>query len=320
MHLQLESTSKFKVLIVDDEPDKRQLLSLAMEMAGYTVITAVDGVEGLAAVDQHKLDLVITDVMMPNMDGYEFARRLRSNPSTRYIPIIIQTAAKSTGEDPRRGAQVGALAYITDPTDLDLLLAKARTLLDFKNYIDALEEIAAQAKQGLQAKVAKDQAPEGESISQSEQEVLERLRLKMQSGSYDVFLCHNSEDKDAVKEIGKDLQRHGVLPWLDEWALRPGLPWQEVLEQQISQIKSVAVFVGKNGFGPWQQQELNAFLREFVARGCPVIPILLTDAPQKPELPIFLKGMTWVDFRKQEPDPLTRLLWGVTGESNWPIA
>jgi TIR domain len=108
-------------------------------------------------------------------------------------------------------------------------------------------------------------------------------------------------------------QAPGHLAWLDEWELRLGLPWLRLLEEQIKQIKSAAVFVGRNGIGPWQQQELEALLRTFVKRGCPVIPILLQDAPEKPELPIFLEGMTWVDFRVQSPDPMHQLRWGITG-------
>ena len=137
---------------------------------------------------------------------------------------------------------------------------------------------------------------------------------KIETGDFDVFLCHNSNDKPSVKQIGNKLKDQGILPWLDEWELQPGLQWQQALEQQIESIKSVAVFVGENGFGPWQQQELNAFLREFVNRGCPVIPVLLSDALKKPELPVFLKGMTWVDFKKDEPDPMEQLIWGITGE------
>ncbi len=60
--------------------------------------------------------------------------------------------------------------------------------------------------------------------------------------------------------------------------------------------------------------ELEAFLREFTRRGCPVIPVILAGAPGTPQLPIFLQGMTWVDFRKQDPDPVTRLIWGITGK------
>jgi diguanylate cyclase (GGDEF)-like protein len=134
--------SKFNVLLVEDDPDKRNLLQVALEMAGYSVVTATDGVEGLQAVESHQPDLIVTDVMMPRMDGYELARRVRSNPSTRFIPVIIQTAQRGEAEDQRLGSEVGALGYITDPTDLDLLLARARTLLDFKNYLDSCEEAA----------------------------------------------------------------------------------------------------------------------------------------------------------------------------------
>jgi hypothetical protein len=139
------------------------------------------------------------------------------------------------------------------------------------------------------------------------------LRGKIATGYFDVFLCHNSQDKPTVKDIGKQLKDYGVLPWLDEWELRPGLPWQRALEDQIPRIKAAAVFVGKEGIGPWQQAELWVFLDEFFRRGCPVIPVLLPSAPSKPDLPIFLRGMTWVDFRKQEPDPVRQLIWGITG-------
>ena len=102
--------------------------------------------------------------------------------------------------------------------------------------------------------------------------------------------------------------------WLDEWELRPGLPWQQLLEEQISRIKSAAVFVGKKDIGPWQDMELQAFLREFVKRKCPVIPVILPECRDAPVLPIFLAGMTWVDFRKKDPDPIEWLIWGITGE------
>ncbi len=133
---------KKSVLVVDDDEDKLLLLKVALEMDGCNVRTARDGEEGLAAVISYQPDLIVTDVMMPKMDGYELARRVRANPMTRFIPIIIQTAARNDAQDQRRGAEVGALGYITDPTDLDLLLARARTLLDFKAYLDTCEEAA----------------------------------------------------------------------------------------------------------------------------------------------------------------------------------
>ena len=135
-------TEKFNVLVVDDEPDKRTLLTVALQMAGYEVRTANDGEAGLAAIHSYQPDLIITDVMMPKVDGYELARRVRANPQTKFIPVIIQTAARHDAEGVRYGSEVGALGYITDPTDIDLLLARARTLLDFKEYLNTCEEQA----------------------------------------------------------------------------------------------------------------------------------------------------------------------------------
>jgi DNA-binding NtrC family response regulator len=131
---------------------------------------------------------------------------------------------------------------------------------------------------------------------------------------FDVFLCHNSEDKRLIKQLNNRLIKRGLRPWLDEQELRPGQSWQTLLEQQIEQISSAAVFVGKSGIGPWQEMELRAFLSEFVRRKCPVIPVLLSNAPKKPVLPLFLREMTWVDFRKTDPDPMRQLIWGITGK------
>ena len=130
---------------------------------------------------------------------------------------------------------------------------------------------------------------------------------------FDVFLCHNSQDKPEVIEIAQQLQRRGLKSWLDVRDLRPGLSWQAELGKQIENIKSAAVFVGRSGIGPWQEEEIDAFLRQFKKRECPVIPVLLADAPKKPDIPIFLEGMMWVDFRQSESDPMEQLIWGITG-------
>ncbi|MDH6099944.1 GUN4 domain-containing protein [Anabaenopsis sp. FSS-46] len=135
-----------------------------------------------------------------------------------------------------------------------------------------------------------------------------------QKEKFDVFFCHNSKDKPEVIKVAEQLQQQGVKPWLDQWHLRPGFPWQRELEKQIEQIASAAVFVGKSGFGPWQSQEIDAFLRKFVNIGCPVIPVLLPEAPEEPKLPLFLEGLMWVDFRSQSPEPMEQLIWGITGK------
>lgn len=82
------------------------------------------------------------------------------------------------------------------------------------------------------------------------------IQGKMATNAFDVFLCYHNIDNAFVKHIGEQLKARGLLPWLDEWELRPGLSWQRLLEDQIEHIKSVAVFVGANGIGPWQLKGL----------------------------------------------------------------
>lgn len=134
--------------------------------------------------------------------------------------------------------------------------------------------------------------------------------------SFDVFMCHNSQDKDAVRQMNSRLLKSGVTTWLDEEQLPPGRLWQELLEEQIESIRTAAVFVGNSGLGPWQNIEIRAFLQEFVRRRCPIIPVILPDCSSVPALPLFLNQLTWVDFRKSTPDPYKNLLWGITGKKN----
>ena len=124
------------------------------------------------------------------------------------------------------------------------------------------------------------------------------VRHKVQSNSYDVFMCHNSEDKLEVRRIAMRLRSHGILPWLDEWELRPGLPWQQTLEEQIENIKSAAIFVGNSEIGPWQNMELNAFIRQFVQRQCPVIPVVLKTCGYCWRTPIIVPNSLNISSKK----------------------
>jgi hypothetical protein len=139
-----------------------------------------------------------------------------------------------------------------------------------------------------------------------------RERLAQQR-EFDVFLCHNSRDKADVKAVALELLKRGLKPWLDEWELRPGTRWQLSLEEQIKQVKSAAVFVGAEGIGPWQSEEIGAFLSACVRRGIPVIPVVLPNAGATPDWPPFLEQRMWVDFRQADPDPLEQLVFGIVG-------
>ncbi len=149
--------------------------------------------------------------------------------------------------------------------------------------------------------------------SRANMDICDYWRMRTVEENFDVFLCHNSQDKDAVRNMNKRLQSKKIRTWFDEEQLPPGRPWQELLEEQIGQIKTAAVFVGQSGLGPWQDIEMRAFLNEFLRRRSPVIPVILADCNQVPQLPLFLKQFTWVDFRRSVPEPFGRLFWGITG-------
>ena len=135
-----------------------------------------------------------------------------------------------------------------------------------------------------------------------------------QTMAFDVFLSHNGKDKPAVRELSAALEARGLAPWLDQEQLVPGRPWQEALEEIIIAIPAVAVLVGADGLGPWEEAEMRGALAESVRRGLPVIPVLLPGAPQQPRLPLFLTQFTWVDLRGGfTEDGLDRLEWGITG-------
>ena len=132
---------------------------------------------------------------------------------------------------------------------------------------------------------------------------------------FDVFISHNSHDKSAVRELVQALKSRNLKVWLDEEQLRPGLLWQKELERIIRTTCSAAVLVGKDGLGPWEDHEMRACLNQFVNRKLPVIPVLLPEAPNEPELPLFLAQFTWVDMRGGlTKEILDRLFWGITGE------
>lgn len=126
---------------------------------------------------------------------------------------------------------------------------------------------------------------------------------------YHLFLCHNNREKLAVRKVAKSLSNVGLNIWFDDWQLRPGDPWCNKLEHAIRTSKAAAVFVGKDGVGPWQSKEIRACLSESAERGMQVIPVLLPGAAETERLPIFLQDYQVVDLRN-----------GVSDEEVWQLA
>lgn len=116
----------FQILVVDDDKNTRMLFKAVLESANYSVLTAQDGVEALAIMDDHHVDLVVLDVMMPNMDGYAFTRTLRE--SNDNLPILM-VSAKQLPEDKKQGFLVGTDDYMTKPIDEEEMLLRIKALL-----------------------------------------------------------------------------------------------------------------------------------------------------------------------------------------------
>jgi len=119
-----------KILVVDDQPINVQLLKRKLEREGMTVATAYSGREALDLVAADKPDLILLDVMMPEMDGIEVCQRLQADDNNKSIPIIFITA-RTSKEGKIEGLGVGAVDYITKPIDLDETLARVQTQLRF---------------------------------------------------------------------------------------------------------------------------------------------------------------------------------------------
>ncbi|TFH37915.1 MAG: response regulator [Anaerolineales bacterium] len=117
-----------KILIAEDERDIRNLIAISLEHAGHEVITTVDGESALEQVYTERPDLVLLDVRMPRLDGYEVCRRIKLDLSLRKIPVAF-LSAKGQKAEIEQGLQAGAEAYIIKPFSLDTLLSTVAKLL-----------------------------------------------------------------------------------------------------------------------------------------------------------------------------------------------
>jgi two-component system phosphate regulon response regulator PhoB len=116
------------ILVADDEEDVRELVAYRLTRSGYEVIDAADGEEAFRLASERPPDLMVLDVMMPRLDGYELTRRVRAEESLRAVPVILLTA-RSQETDVGRGFEVGADDYLKKPFNPDELVARVRAVL-----------------------------------------------------------------------------------------------------------------------------------------------------------------------------------------------
>jgi class 3 adenylate cyclase len=184
-----------RILIVDDNPTNVKVLQTRLAADGYEIVTAADGEEGLAAARQHTPDLILLDVMMPNLDGFEVCRRLRADAAFPFTPIILVTAMADS-KDVVAGLEAGGDEYLTKPVDHAALAARVRSMLRIKRLHDTVETLAAEVREwnaSLERRVA-EQVGELERVGRLRRFFSPQLaELIVNGGSDDPLKSHRRE-------------------------------------------------------------------------------------------------------------------------------
>ena len=128
-----------RILVVDNEPQNIRLLQIRLQADGYTVLPANSGQEALEVVQAEAPDLILLDIMMPGMNGFEVCQQIRADESTQFIPVVMVTALAEK-EDRIKAIEAGADDFISKPFDSHEVLARVRSLVRIKRYHDALEQ------------------------------------------------------------------------------------------------------------------------------------------------------------------------------------
>src|SRR6059036_3801130 len=142
-----------KILVVDDVPVNVKLLADLLAVKGYAVVTAAGGAEALTKIDKEQPALVLLDVMMPGMSGYDVCRKIRQNPATSMLPVIMVTALDPTQERVK-GIDAGADDFLSKPINQPELLARVKSLLRIKLLHDELAEWSRTLEQRVEAQLA----------------------------------------------------------------------------------------------------------------------------------------------------------------------
>jgi CheY-like chemotaxis protein len=134
----MTSSKKHKILIVEDNQENMDLLVYFLRPQGYEIISVNNGVSALEKVEEEHPDIILLDIMLPKMDGYEVCERLKKDPATKFIPIIMLTALREL-KDKVRALEVGADDFLSKPFENVELLARVKSLLRLKDYHDELQ-------------------------------------------------------------------------------------------------------------------------------------------------------------------------------------
>ena len=195
-----------KILIIEDQPQMRKNLATILEMESFQVLTAADGRRGVAMARSERPDLIICDVMMPDLDGHGVLRELRANSATATIPFLFLTA-KGEKTDIRTGMNLGADDYLTKPVAREDLLDAVRVRLDRRRLHEA-EIAAARSAHGFKPNFDSAKPLEALKLTPREAEVL--LWVAQGKSNGDIAILLGMAEKTVKKHMGNIFDKLGV--------------------------------------------------------------------------------------------------------------
>ncbi len=277
-------SERAKILIVDDEPFNVDYLEQELEDLGYEIISATSGQEALSQVAEKKPDLVLLDIMMPGMDGFEVCRTLKGDEDTRLIPIIFMTALGAV-EDRIKGIEAGADDFLTRPVDERELRARIKTALKLK--------------QAIERKIGKVG------------------RVQDRLGGHQVFVSYPSEHAAVATAIFNELTIAGFSCWMAPKSVPAGSTYASSITEAIekSQVMILVCAAATN-----ESEHCESEVGIAHDRGVKILPFRIENVRPSKSLEYYLSKRHWMDAfpgRMEEhihqlPDTLRDLIEGAT--------
>ena len=299
------------ILIVDDDPVNRLTLTYQLELEGHSVTAATNGRQALAMLRSAPIDLVLLDLVMPELDGFGVLAELKQDSALRDIPVIMISASDEL-ESVVQCIEMGAVDYLPKPANPTLLRARIDASLEKKRLRDqemaylrdvtALTSAAASLEASSFDPATLDPvAARGDALGQlagvfqrMAKEVVareERLRQQLREARY-VFISYASVDRDRVVPIVEQLEAVGVRVWLDRHEITGG---QNYGAQIVQSIRNCAAMLVACSTAAMESRNVKQEIQLAWKYQRPYVPLFLEETTFTDEMAYWLEGWQWVD-------------------------